>query len=354
MTGSWGDVEVGRWTLTSRARSGKLRGMAASSGAKPVYAVVGSDAFLQTQRLKEVLAKLPKDAARIDVDGERAELAGVLDELRSFAMFGGGKAVVVADADEFVTRYRSQLEDYCEAPADSGTLVLRMASLPKNQRIYKIIVKSGEVLEAEPPKDLISWAIKRAKEAHGLALTPAAAGLFKELIGDDLGRIDNELAKLALQCESGKADVKDVQSSVAFQREQEMWHMTDEISAGHTTQALRRWRQLTQMDTSAEFRAVTWLGMWLEKAVRAVEMKRRGANPFQIAKDLKIWPAEKGAGFVQTAERMGDGGLYRAMNLLVEIDRQSKSGVGDAAENVERFILTVGNAAGGEKLVRRA
>src|SRR5690242_12529939 len=118
--------------------------------AKPVYALVGTDAFLQTQRLREVVAQLPRDAARIDVDGERAELADVLDELRSFAMFGGGKVVVVGNGDEFITRFREQLEDYCADPSNSATLVLRVTTLPKNQRIYKAISKTGEVVTCEP------------------------------------------------------------------------------------------------------------------------------------------------------------------------------------------------------------
>src|SRR3954451_3496938 len=287
---------------------------------------------------------LPKDAARIDVDGERAELADVLDELRSFAMFGGGKVVVVANGDDFISRFREQLETYCEHPADSATLVLRVNSLPKNQRIAKVIAKNGAIEECVPPADreIVPWILGRAKSVHKLTVTPAAAEMLKDLIGDDLGRMDNELAKLALQCEGGKADVRDVQGSVAFQREQEMWHMTDEIAAGHTTAALRRWRQLVQMDSSAEFRAVTWLGMWLEKAVKALAMKQRGANAFQIAKDLRIWPAEKGTAFVATASKLGDAGVRGALDLLVEVDHQSKSGVGDAAENVERFLLTVG------------
>jgi DNA polymerase III delta subunit len=96
------------------------------------------------------------------------------------------------------------------------------------------------------------------------------------------------------------------------------------------------------MDTSAEFRAVTWLGMWLEKAIKALALRRRGMNAFSIAKELRIWPAEKGGAFVATAERMGDDGLCRALNLLVEVDYHSKSGVGDAAENVEKFLLAVG------------
>src|SRR3954468_21005333 len=135
---------------------------------KPVYALVGSDAFLQTQKLREILQILPKDAARIDVDGERAELADVLDELRSFAMFGGGKVVVVSNGDEFITRFREQLETYCDHPADSAVLVLRVNSLPKNQRIYKSIAKAGQVLECAPPSDreIVSWIIGRAKSEH--------------------------------------------------------------------------------------------------------------------------------------------------------------------------------------------
>src|SRR3954453_11944983 len=130
---------------------------------KPVYALVGADAFLQTQRLREILGMLPKDAARIDVDGERAELADVLDELRSFAMFGGGKIVVVGNGDEFITKFREQLETYCGHPADSATLVLRVKSLPKNQRIAKIIGKTGEIIECAPPKDgaIVPWILSR-------------------------------------------------------------------------------------------------------------------------------------------------------------------------------------------------
>jgi DNA polymerase-3 subunit delta len=314
--------------------------------AKPVYALVGTDAFMQTQRLREIMALLPKDAQRIDVDGERAELSEVLDELRSFAMFGGSKAVVVGNGDDFISKFREQMERYCEHPSDSATLVLRVDSLPKNQRIYKFIVKSGEIMECAPPADraIVPWVINRGKMEHKVAVTPAAAEMLKELIGNDLGRLDNELAKLALQSANGKVDVGEIALSVAFAREQEMWHMTDEVAAGHTTKAMKRWRQLVQMDSSAEFRAVTWLGMWIEKAIKALAMKKRGANIGQIASELKIWPAEKGAAFVQTAERMGRDGLYRALNLLVEVDHQSKSGVGDAVENVERFLLAVGTA----------
>jgi DNA polymerase-3 subunit delta len=116
---------------------------------KPLYALVGSDPYLQTEKLAEILADFPKDLQRIDLDGERAELAEVLDELRSFAMFGGGKLVVLRNADAFITRFRETLENYLSAPSSSGTLVLRVSSLPSNQRVYKLIQKVGVEVSAQ-------------------------------------------------------------------------------------------------------------------------------------------------------------------------------------------------------------
>jgi DNA polymerase III subunit delta len=319
---------------------------ASPSQAKPVYALVGADPYLQTERLAAILASLPPDLQRIDLDGDKASLADVLDELRSFAMFGGGKLVVVRDADVFVSRFREQVEHYLESPSTSGTLVLRLASLPSNQRVYKLIQKVGSIEKIESLKaaDLPRWIVSHAKSAHQVTVMPDAAQALAGLIGDDLGRLDNELAKLALQSDTGRVDVKDVQQGVAFQREQEMWDMTNQIASGETDEALRRWRHLVQMDSSAEFRAVTWLGMWLERVRQAIAMRRKGMNAFAIGSALKIWPRDLQEPFVKTAERLGEAGVARALDLLVEIDHQSKSGVGDAAENVERFLLTVGQS----------
>lgn len=316
----------------------------AAPSCKPVYALVGADPYLQTQKLGEILSQLPSDLQRVDFEGEKAELAQVLDELRSFAMFGGGKLVVLRDADEFISRYREQLENYLEAPSPSGILILRIASLPSNQRIYKLIQKAGVIEKVESPKfsDLPRWIISHGKAAHGVAVMSDAAKVLADMIGDDLGRLDNELAKLALQCDGNKIEVKDVRCGVAFQREQEMWGMTNQIAAGKVDEALRRWRRLVQLDSSAEFRAVTWLGMWLEKVQQAIQMRKQGMNSFSIGSALKIWPRDLQEPFVKTAERLGAPGVARAVDLLVEIDHQSKSGVGDAAENVERFLVMVG------------
>lgn len=304
--------------------------------AKPVYALVGEDSFIQLQRLAAILKQLPADVQRVDADGERAELSEVLDELRSFAMFGGGKLVVVRDADEFIGRFREPLEEYVAHPSDSATLVLRLKSLPKTQRIYKAIDKVGEIQDCNPPKELVRWITAHGKDAHRVTLTSEAARLLADLIGADLGRIDSELAKLAIESDSGKIGPEQVAGGVSFQREQEMWDMTNELAAGRPREALRRWRQLIQLDPSAEFRAVTWLGMWLEDVGTVLAAKAgRGPGAGKLAWKYK----DRLTDFTRTAERLGPAGHRQALDLLAEADLHSKSGVGDAAANVERFIL---------------
>ena len=62
---------------------------------------------------------------------------------------------------------------------------------------------------------------------------------------------------------------------------------------------------------------------------------------------LRIWPREIQGPFFATAEELGERGVARIVDLLAEVDRQSKSGIGEAATNVERFILQVGTTQSG-------
>jgi DNA polymerase-3 subunit delta len=301
---------------------------------KSVYALVGEDSFLQMQKLGEILKLAPKDAARIDVDGERAELSEVFDELRSFAMFGGSKIIVMRNGDEFISRFREQIEQYLENPSSSATLVMRVKSLPGNQRVGKLIAKVGVVEKCEPPKpfELPAWIVQRGKSVHRVTISMDAAKVLAERIGADLGRLDNEIAKLAITVEGDKVGAEDVVQSVVFQREQEMWDMTNELALGRPAEALKRWRQLMQLDPTSEFRAVTWLTMWLEEVGAILS----GGNTSKLNWKYK----DRLPQVIKTAKSFGKERYARAVDLLAEVDKRSKSGLGDASENVERFIVS--------------
>ena len=178
---------------------------------KPVYALVGADAFLQLQKLAGIARLMPKDTQRLDLDGERAALAEVLDEVRSFALFGSGKLVVIRNAEAFITRFREQLEDYLAAPCDSATLVLRAEKLPANQRDLQADRQGRPDRGLQRPHRRPQpgeVGHEQAKAAHRVAIAPDAAALLADLVGNDLGRLDSELAKLAIQSDGKPIDVK--------------------------------------------------------------------------------------------------------------------------------------------------
>ncbi|HRK32841.1 MAG TPA: DNA polymerase III subunit delta, partial [Tepidisphaeraceae bacterium] len=310
---------------------------------KSIYALVGDEPFLQILALKSLLAALPKDTNRVTLDGETAELGDVFDELRSFSMFGGGKLVVLRDADGFITRFRDQMEDYAANPVDSSILVLRCKSLPSTHRIAKLIAKVGTVIKCEPPKqsELAAWIIRHAREAHQLAVPADAAAQLADLIGVDLGKLDTELGTLALIAENGKITADAIRTTVAFQREQEMRALTEKVSEGNIIDTLKLWRQLLQTDPATEFRASTWLTIWVERLTR-VRLKHAQKIPaFVIARDLRIWPASQTDSLIRMAQRLGEPGIRAAVTRLADADMRSKSGLGDFAANIEGFLLSL-------------
>lgn len=323
---------------------------------KPVYAVVGDDSFLQVEAVAQLSDHLARsfpgaDVQKVSFDGESAELAQVLDEVRSFSMFGGSKLVVVRGADEFVSRHRDGLERFCQSLEDpagslSGVLVLRLTSLPANTRLFKLISRIGEVVRCEPPRasELTSWLARRAKSVHGVELVPQAAAELADLIGPDLGRLDAELGRLALMLPEPPGpqlitpDL--VRSSVTFQREQEVREVVALLARGRVADALMRWRQILTTDPSAEYKAATWLMLWLERARQALDLKESGAPPQAIARATWINDPTEQREFMAVAARLGRRGIARLFDRLTELDRRSKTGLGVTAVLVERWMAT--------------
>jgi DNA polymerase-3 subunit delta len=218
--------------------------------AKPVCVVFGDEPFLKRQvlaRLRQsVLGGGEADYSLSAFEGPGAALDEVLQELATKAMFGGGKRlVVVEDADEFVSRYRGQLEDYVARPKPTGVLVLLVASWPANTRLAKAVAASGLAIEctAPPAARLARWVLAWAKDAHGASLEPAAAELLVEVVGSEMGLLDQELAKLAVTAQRGqKVSAELVRQVVGGWRAKTVWEMLDAVLDGNVSQAL------TQLD----------------------------------------------------------------------------------------------------------
>lgn len=211
-----------------------------------VSVVYGDEAFLKRQALALLRrAVLPSEDADFSLsvfEGPTAELSDVLDELATVAMFGGDKRLVmVEEADEFVRRYRPELEDYVAQPRSTGYLVLAVATWPANTRLYKAIARDGLQIDCSSPPaaKLTRWLVSWAKQVHQVQLAQAAAELMVDMIGPELGLLDQDLAKLALTTgPGGKITTESVSRSVGSWRAKTAWAMLDAALAGNVRSAL--------------------------------------------------------------------------------------------------------------------
>ena len=218
--------------------------------AKPVCVVFGEDAFLQrhvVERLRdEVVGDEDGEYALFSFDGRKAQLSEVIEELTTLSMFGGGKRlVVVDDADDFIKRYRAELEDYAEKPGEAGILVLLPRSFASNTRLFKSLDASGLLVDCAIPgmSKLLKWVADWGKKVHRISIADDAAGLLIELAGPEPGLLDQELAKLTSAAGKEAVVTPDlVRQMVGSWRAKTTWDMLDAALDGHAEEAI------TQLD----------------------------------------------------------------------------------------------------------
>lgn len=261
--------------------------------ARSVCAVFGDELFLRRQAIlclrAAVLGGDDGDFSLTTFEGRGTLFRDVHEVVSTVAMFGGGKRLaVVEDADDFVTKYRQQLEDYVAKPSRSGVLVLDVDSLPSNTRLFKAIAGDGLLIDCSSPAPakLCKWLADWAKQHHRVQLAPAAAETLVELIGPELGLLDQELAKLALMTgDEKKVSAELVSRSVGGWRTKTTWEMLDAALDGNVVEAMR---QLDRLLASGEqpvgllgqisaslrrFAAATRLVLQAEAARRRVNLR---------------------------------------------------------------------------------
>jgi DNA polymerase-3 subunit delta len=297
---------------------------------RSVIAVYGPDDFLRRQAIEgieaAVLGHPAPPMSLIDFNGLTAELAEVLDEVRTLPFLAGVRLVIVHDADAFITRHREALERYAQAPSPTGVLVLVCKVMNKQWRLTKAIEKVGELIEckAPPPWKRGEWVRGRAREAYGKTIGSSAAEALVELAGEDMASLDSELSKLAIYVgDRTTISATDVEDLVGLTRPENVFRITDAIAQGDAATAMSLWRQTLATDSQAAFRAVGGLAWAVRQAIAA----KTGAS------------AAGGRRGALVASRFTLEQLHDMLVELLMADVASKTGVGTIQSAIERFIV---------------
>lgn len=276
--------------------------------AAAVCAVFGDEPFLRRLAVNElrqqVLGQADAEFSLTRFDGASVEMRDVLDELSTVALFGGGRRlVVIDDADDFVSAHRAELEDYVTRPKSSGVLVLEVSTWPKTTRLYKALDAGQLQIDCKAPdsRGLAKWLTSWSQKRHGTKLEPAAAEALVEIVGAELGLLDQELAKLAGSSEPGQPISEQlVQELVGGWRAKTAWEMIDAALAGNARAALAQLDRLLLAgehpigilaqigSTLRRFAAATRLIEQAESQKRRLNLRealeQAGVKPFVLSK----------------------------------------------------------------------
>lgn len=310
-----------------------------------VCALFGDQRFLMIETLHH-LQQVGGESDELQVvkfQPSEVRWADLIDELDTQSLFGGGgpKLVILDEADQFITQNREKLEELTQRPGLSGLLVLLVTKLPGNTRLYKLVNEHGLAIDCNLPSSgngqqkktdearISKWISARAKQRHGLTLAPAAITLLKELTGSDLGRVDQELAKLALHVSAGEtASAELVQTVVGGWRTETMWTAIDAALDGDAAASLRMLDKLFRNEEVplALFGQFGWSLRRYVQVFHAVEAARLdGQKPTLrtalAAAGFRDWEAAKAEARMQ---RLGRAKLQLLGDWLLTADQQLK------------------------------
>jgi DNA polymerase III subunit delta len=307
---------------------------------KPIYVLFGDDEYLLDVRRKEIVAQAIGDGdAQLCIssfDGD-AELANVLDELRTLPFLAPHRVVIVSQADAFITAHRDAIEKYLETPAATGTLILQAGSWPSNTRLYKVVAKAGLAINCSADRENLSkWIVDAAKQ-RGKTVTDDASDLLAQWIGRDLAALDSEIEKLCIFV-GDRSDVqeKDVAALVTATAGPEAYALTNCITAGDAAGALKA---LSGMLTKRgeEFKVLGMIGWHLRKALQALQALKSGQNEFAA---LGKMPYDQKRVFMEMLRRRGTGKLLNDFRRMLRADLAMKSGA-DATAAMQDLVIAL-------------
>lgn len=319
-----------------------------SLGTPSLVALVGDEPFLAGQMLVLLRDRLcPDEADRAwawrefagDVDPDPRD---VFDEAATIPLFAGAtRAAVVRSADGFVTAARETLEKLAGSPRGSGSgrglVILEVRSLPANTRLAKALAKQGLIIDLSiPPRtNLATWVRQWSQSRHGIQLAAATAQRLLERLGNNLGQVDQALARLAAATDPAAKKTaiqpEAIDDFAGSPLERTAWGMIDAAATGDAREAIAQLAALlaageNPIGISAQIASVV---RRLSTAARLLALPGPAGRPAGVEQALReagvaAWPKA----LAQARESLGQLGPRRARLLptvLLELDLALKS-----------------------------
>ncbi|AGC78637.1 DNA polymerase III delta subunit [Nonlabens dokdonensis] len=170
----------------------------------PVYFLCGAEPYFIDQVSDyiedNVLDEGEKGFNQMVIYGKETTMEEVLENAKRYPMMAEHQVIIVKEAQHLVKQL-AKLESYVENPQTTTILVFayKYKTPDGRSKITKLLKKHAVYMESKPlyENKVPAFVTGRLKEM-GYQIDPNATRMLVEYLGTDLGKINNELSKLAI------------------------------------------------------------------------------------------------------------------------------------------------------------
>ena len=214
--------------LIADLSAGKYKPVYLLTGEENYYIDVVSDYFEQN-----IIDPSVRDFDQTVVYGRDVDMATVISTAKRYPMMSPIHLVIVKEAQDIAVREWELLATYLQHPSPQSVLVFcyRHKKLDKRTAVYKAIDKTGCIYETPKVWDnqVPAW-IKNEVMSKGFSINEKATYLIAESVGNDLGKIANELKKLyPLLPEGGTIDETLVEQQIGISKDYNIFELQKAI-----------------------------------------------------------------------------------------------------------------------------
>ena len=262
----------------------------------PIYFLMGEEAYY-IDRISDfieshVLAEEEKGFNQMVLYGKEVSIQDIVSNAKRYPMMAERQVIIIKEAQNLIKTIE-QLIDYAKNPQPSTVLVFnyKYKSLDKRKALYKTLSKSAVVFESKKIYEdkIPSW-IQNYLSAKKITITPKAALMLSEFLGNDLSKIANELNKLEIVVGSQREITPDIiEENIGISKDFNNFELQKAIGHLDHKKAYQIVNYFAQNSKQHPFvMTISILYLYFKKVMTLHTVRDR--NPGTVAKALGINP----------------------------------------------------------------
>tara|TARA_Y100000815_G_scaffold275726_1_gene316514 strand:+ start:51984 stop:52988 length:1005 start_codon:yes stop_codon:yes gene_type:complete len=187
--------------IITNIKQGKIAPVYFLMGEEPYY-IDGVSDFIEAN----ILTEEEQGFNQMVFYGRDVSIEDIVSQAKRYPMMADRQVVIVKEAQD-LSRTIENLVSYVENPQPTTVLVIcyKYKKLDARKKLSKAVKKHGVLMESKKlyENQVPDW-IRRVMVGRGYTITPKAAQMLTEFLGNDLSKVNNELEKLQLILKSGE------------------------------------------------------------------------------------------------------------------------------------------------------